>query len=252
MLNKSVLLWGLLTALLVAAVLLGVYVWQAMPDVPPEAGTAVEVATVEAAQEKAARPAPNFPVAVDGRVRFEDFPFAGLDERSSYRQFEIPLASASSRYLSATYLDEPDWVGDRNRDEALIFRLYDANAAFSSSIAIDFPARGAWSRIRLHLGDFAQDYCGDVVGVLSFRSARLFAISNIGNAELHLEASQCPLQQEAFLADKARYGKREEPDDFSAFCAVRRECLQAYYAQPENQAALLPEWFPEVAEVALR
>lgn len=247
--KRAVLMWG------GATLLLGLTVVGALVEWAPEAvAPAVEAAAFppEAEMAPESRRSPVFPVVDDAHIAFEDFPFAGVDERSSYRQFTIPLSAGKRQFLAATYLDEPDWISDRNDDAALIFRLADLNAGFSEHVVVDLPPRGDWSRIRLHIGDFAQDYCGEMAMVVSFRNARIFATTDLPSAELDFAASQCPLRPEAFLADKARYGKRDEPDDFSAFCAVRRECLQAHYAKPENQAALVPGWLPEVAGIVLR
>lgn len=239
-------------ALLLMGTLAGVllWLWPGVEMSAPEAPVTVPASMSE--DGPVARRTPVFPVADEARLAFEDFPFAGVDERSSYRQFSIPLRSGKLKYLATTYLDEPDWVDDRQDDEALITRLADQNAVFTSNALVDLPPQGNWSQIRLHIGDFAQDYCGELVAVVSFRNARIFATTDVPSADLDLAASQCPLRPEAFLADKVRYGKREEPDDFSAFCAVRRECLQAYFGKPESQVPLPSGWLAEVAGVVLR
>lgn len=240
-------------ALLLVFTLGGVLFWR-IPGAEEPAPEASSVAAPSAEREKQSeeRRSPIFPVADDARIAFEDFLFAGVDERSSYREFALKLATGKTQLLAATYLDEPDWIDDRNDDAALIFRLADLNASFRHNVVVDLPPRGNWSQNRLHIGDFAQDYCGDIAVVISLRNQRIFAMTKIPSSEIDLTASHCPLRPEGFLADKARYGKREEPDDFSAYCAVRRECLQAYYGKPENQAQLLPGWLPEVTGVALR
>lgn len=244
--KRIVLIGGGLALLLVLA-FFGRRLW-----LSPGAEVPATMPASESEERQVVRRSPIFPVADDARIAFEDFPFAGVDERSSYRQFTIRLPSGKPQFLAATYLDEPDWIGDRRDDAALITRLADQDAAFTSNVQIDLPPLGNWSQIRVHVGDFAQDYCGGTSVVIGFRNQHIFAMTEIPASEIDLAASQCPLRQEAFLADKARYGKREEPDDFSAFCAVRRECLQAYYGKPENRAPLLPGWLPEVAGVALR
>lgn len=240
------------SVLLLVFTLVSVLLWRLPGAEEPAPEASVAAPSSEPEERSEGRRSPIFPVADDARIAFEDFPFAGIDERSSYREFTLKQPSGKPRLLAATYLDEPDWVVDRYDDAALIFRLADLNASFHEHVFVDLPPRGNWSKIRLHIGDFAQDYCGHIAVVISVRNQRIFAMTEIPSSEIDLTASQCPLHPEAFLADKARYGKREEPDDFSAFCAVRRECLQAYYGKSENQAQLLPDWLPAVADVVLR
>lgn len=233
--------------------IVGAAIWFAQPDqetatqeVPRKEATKLEELT------HSERPAPNFPVATDGAIAFKDSPYAGIDERSSYRTFEIPQPSSDKRFLTATYLDEPEWQADRHDDEALIFRLADLNAAFSTAVSIDLPKSGAWESIRLHIGDFAQDYCGPLSTVVSFRSPRVFAITHLDADEINFSASQCPLQVEDYVKDKAKYGKRKEADDFGAFCTVRSDCLKAYYRRPENIEKLSPAWLGDMTRIELR
>jgi hypothetical protein len=241
-----------LALLVLIVAIVGAGIWFSQPSQePPTQEAARAEPTNREEPMPSERPAPNFPVATDGAIVFTDSPYAGIDERSSYRTFEIAQPVGNKRFLTATYLDEPDWQDDRNDDEALIFRLADLNAAFSAAVSIDLPKSGTWEVIRLHIGDFAQDYCGDLSAVVSFRSPRVFAISHLGSNEIDFSASQCPLQLEDYVKDKKKYGKREEPDDFSAFCTVRRECLNTYYSKPENREHLSPAWLGDMARIEL-
>lgn len=236
----------------VALALVGAAYWfgQAAPETVAEARATEEIQEKEEAPPEL--PAPNFPVAVDGSVKFEDSIRAGIDERSSFRTFEIPVAAGDTRYLTAVYLDEPEWQDDRDEDGRLITRLADLNAAFSTDVAVDLSKVGTWERIRVHVGGFSQDNCGDVEAMVSFRSGRIFGVADIGDAEINFPASQCPLKLDDYRANKAKFGTRDGLDEYSAFCAVRRECLQAYYSQPENQEPLRPQWLEKVANVRLQ
>ena len=249
--KQRTLLWGCLFVVLAAALAVAM-AWFQPSGAEAESTDVARAAPsrdVEATPEQ--RRNPVFPSADDGRIPFEDSPFAGADDRSSYREFKVDLPSGDSQFLAATYLDEPDWADDRHDDRALIARLADLDAAFTETVSIDLPPTGKWSRVRLHVGDFAQDYCGETAVVISFRSQRIFATTHVAASDIDLSPSQCPLRVESYVADKARYGKQEETDDFSAFCTVRRACLKAYYEQTENRAALVPKWLQVVSKVGL-
>jgi len=183
-------------------------------------------------------------------IAFKDSP---ADERSSsFRTFEISQPTGGKRFLTAGYLDEPGWRDNLQDDEAMIARLADNDAAFSAAVSIDLPKAGTWEEIRLNIGDFAQDYCGSLTAVISFRSPLIFAITDLGSNEINFSASQCPLQLDDYVKNKKKYGKREEPDDFSAFCTVRRECLNTYYSKSENRDHLSPAWLGDMARIKLR
>ncbi|WP_374600415.1 hypothetical protein [Niveibacterium sp.] len=249
--KQRALLWGCLFVVLAAALAVAMAWFQPRSEKAGSTDVAVAAPSHDVEAPPEPRRNPVFPSADDERIPFEDSPFAGADERSSYREFKVELPSGESQFLAATYLDEPDWVDDRHDDRVLITRLADLDAAFTESVSIDLPPTGKWSQVRLHVGDFAQDYCGDTAVVISFRSQRIFATTHVPASDVDLSASQCPLRLETYVADKARYGKQEEADDFSAFCAVRRACLKAHYEQAENRAALVPKWLQAVSEVGL-
>jgi len=241
-----------LALLVLFVAIVGAGIWFAQPSQePPKQEAARKEATNREEPIPSERPAPNFPVATDGAITFTDSPYAGADERSSYRTFEISMPSGDKRILTATYLDEPDWQNDRRDDEALIARLADLNAAFSAAVSIDLPKAGTWEEIRLNIGDFAQDNCGDLSAVVSFRSPHVFATTHLGADEIDFSASQCPLQLADYVKDKKKYGKREEPDDFSAFCTVRRECLKTYYSRAQNKVKFSPAWFGNMSRIEL-
>ena len=235
-----------------ALILVGAAYWfdRAVPETVAEA-QAVEETTQKTEAPPEVRP-PNFPHAVDGSIKFEDALHTGVDQGASFRTFEIPVAPGDTRYLTAIYLDEPEWKDWRNDDAFMITRFADLNAAFSTDVAVDLPPVGGWERIRVQIGGFSQDYCGDVEAELSLRSSRIFAVANIHDGEIKFPAEQCPLRLEDYRANKTKFGTRSEPDDFSAFCAVRRECLQAYYAKPENQEPLRLQWLEKVANLRLQ
>lgn len=191
------------------------------------------------------RPAPNLPVAADAAIRFEDSPYAGVDERSSARTFTVDTP-AGAKYLTATYLDEPDWQDDRNDDAALITRLMDLNAAFSAAASSDLPVAGKWESVKVHVGDFAQDYCGEVSVVYGLRSQRIFAISAVGESEVDLSLSECPLSRVTY---EKQHPQRKEDEEF---CTVRSTCLKRYFNHQENREKLLAPWLEKVANVELR
>jgi len=248
--------------LFVAIAIIGAGIWFFQPrhDTPVNGTAAREDSTNRVYTRRPGRPAiniperpvPNFPVATDGEIAFTDSTDAGIDERSTFRTFEISQPAGDKHFLTAAHLDEPDWQNDRRDDEALIARLADLNAAFSDEVAIDLPKAGKWEKIRLHIGNFSQDACTDLTAVVSFRSPRVFAITDLGSNEIDFSASKCPLQLAHYVKDKEKYGKRPEPDDFSAFCSVRSECLKTYYGRSENREKLSPAWVANMARIELR
>lgn len=198
------------------------------------------------------RTAPNFPKAVDSSIKFEDCVESCLDGGNATRTFEIPLPKGETKYLSTVYLDEPDWKDVLNDEQALITSISNLDAAFTKAVTLDMPTQGHWTEIRVHVGDFAQDYCGDVSAIYSFRNKKIFAVTHIRTDDIGLAASQCPLKPEDYVAYKSKYEKTDAPDDFSAFCTVRNNCLKAFYEKPENRERLRLEWLKSVANVELR
>lgn len=235
---------------IVAIALSGYAFWTTEPK--PEAGAPVSMTKQDETPQIPERPTPIFPQAVDSSIKFEDCSNDCLYEGNAHRTFEIPLPGGEKNYLSAIYLDEPNWKNDANDDQTLITRISDVDAAFSHTVSLDMPTFGQWKQIRVHIGDFAQDYCGDVSAVYSFRNEKIFAVAHIGVEDIGLAASQCPLKPEDYVANISKYEKTDAPDGFSAFCAVRKNCLKSYYEKPENREHLSRVWLKAVASVELR
>lgn len=234
----------------VAIALSGYAFWSTEPT--PETEAPAPMAKQDENSRIPERPAPIFPKAVDSSIKFEDCSDDCLYDGNAHRSFEIPLPGGEKRYLLAVYLAEPGWKNDANDEQALITSASDGGAAFTRAITLDMPTQGQWQQIRVHVGDFAQDYCGDVSAVYSFRDEKIFAITHFGIDDIGLAANQCPLKPEDYVANKSKFEKTDESDDFSAFCTVRKKCLKAYYEKPENRDYLSREWLKTVANVELR
>lgn len=198
------------------------------------------------------RPEPVFVYAKDPTVPYEDAPYAGIDERSSFRVFKVRVDKETVVSVVAANLHDPLWREDANDENGLIARLNDGNAAFVGSVEIDIPAPAHWKQAKIHIGEFSQDYCGDVTALYSFRTASVFAIARIPDGDIDFRESQCPLSREDYTSNKESYGvPAVSYGDFSDFCIIRAQCLKAYYTAPERREQVLMKWVEKVSELDL-
>ena len=244
---KTKILLGILSAAIIAAAFLAVTLLietQQADDEPnkPEVAVAEEEYPVV---EK--RPAPVFPESTAPGVKIEDFPYAGIDERSSYRVFTIPTEAKEAVVLIAANLDDPLWQHDRNDDDSLITRLFDGDAAFGGIAAYDISNASGWESIKAHIGGFSQDYCGDVTVIYSFRKKGAFAVTGAGS--INFASSSCPLTHVEFQASSA--WKENLEDEYGEFCRYRSKCLMDYFDVKENRVNFIPKWLEQVAAIPI-
>lgn len=198
------------------------------------------------------RPEPVFVHGKDPTVPYEDAPYAGIDERNSFRVFKVRVDKETVVSVIAANLQDPLWREDANDENRLITRLNDGNAAFGDLVEIDIPAPAHWKQAKIHIGEFSQDYCGDVTALYSFRTTSVFAIARIPEGDIDFRESQCPLSLEDYTSNKESYGvPAVSQGDFSNFCVIRAQCLKAYYAAPERREQLLMKWYEKVSELDL-
>ena len=184
-------------------------------------------------------------------LAYEDMPCAGVDGRSSNRLFHIPGPDGTSLALASANLEDPLWQRDAQAEASLITRLTDLNAGFTSAVVVDLPAPPHWGRVRLHIGDFAQDYCGEISAVHSFQRGRVFAIVEANTYELALRESDCPMSWQEHPRQTVDPSEPGE-DRFGAFCQARAQCLARYCAELDHQLKLRPAWLSEVEAVETR
>ncbi|MBH9578864.1 hypothetical protein [Inhella proteolytica] len=193
---------------------------------------------------------PEFVTSADERLHYEDEACGGIGGDLNARTFLIPGPGGETLWLRTANLDDPNWQSNSLDEPRLISRLADLNAAFSAAVSVSLPGGGPWEQVRLHIGGFAQDYCGsEISAVYSLRRGRVFATVHVNPAELGLEASQCPLTYtdppQAELADP-------NVDHLGNFCQARSKCLTNYYADPAHHTSLRAAWLPFIEAVELR
>lgn len=207
--------------------------WQGNDAAEALASADVSQDAREEAPADPAIPLPLLPSADDSRVSFEDA--ADAIERGGlpYRTFEIAAPGDQKDYLMATYTDNPEWANAKEDDELLITWLMDLNAGFTASASYDLPPVGQWQRVRISIGDFAQDYCGDLSVVYSFRDARIFAAASA--PPFDFSVTGCPLSRSEFEQTWAEHHAGSKPPEF---CQVRATCIKAFFDDPDHRALL--------------
>jgi hypothetical protein len=239
--NKKKILWcaaGLALFLAIGIASLSYYLWQSAST---SKATANETATQQNEDEPGPkpeeRPTPIYPSIKGINVKFNDSPYAGIDESISYRVFEIPNGSNGSIYLSAAYLDQEKWGDDREDDTSMVFRLADLNAAFDEDAVYDIMTTRTWDSVRLHIGSFTQDACYNLSMVYTFRNQKIFAI--VPKGDFDFTKTGCPL-----AADEAPKGTED-------FCDYRSKCLKQYFDQPEHRKELIEDWIEKIANLPI-
>lgn len=196
------------------------------------------------------RPAPIFVESVDPNIKHEDFPYSGEDERSSYRQFTVPIKEHDPIVLMAANLDDELWLGDRDNDVALISRLFDLDAAFIPVATYGLLSTGDWERIVVYVGGFAQDGCGGVDLVYSMRKQNIFAVFSANSKDVDFSRSGCPLEQKDFKSSPS--GRPNLENEADGFCSYRAKCLQTYYASEANRGTFTSSYLHQIAELSFR
>ncbi|MFO1253166.1 MAG: hypothetical protein U1E77_19000 [Inhella sp.] len=183
-------------------------------------------------------------------MNYEDEACGGHWGDLNARTFLIPWSAGETLRLRTANLEDPSWQSSSVDEARLITRLADLGAAFSAAVSVTLPSGGPWEQVRLHIGGFAQDYCGsEVSAVYSLRRGRVFAIVHVNPAELGLGASHCPLTYtdppQAELIDP-------NVDHLGNFCEARSKCLTNYYADPARHTSLRAAWLPLIEAVEIR
>ncbi len=204
---------------------------------------------IQGANPTLERSKPVFVECADPKIRFEDFPYSGADERSSYRQFTLPIKEHDPIVLIAANLDDELWHEDSKKDDALIFRLFDLDAAFIPIAAYEVPPAGDWQRVSAHIGGFAQDGCGGVDLIYSLRKQNIFAVFSASPKDVDFSRSGCPLEQKDFRSSPGWHPDLK--DETGEFCSYRAKCLQEYYAVEANRAVFTQTWLKQITEASL-
>lgn len=188
----------------------GAHVDAAVPAMPTDASKPPSATRGQDA------PAPNvthrYPRIVGGNFDHEDQ--TSLDETVAMREFKIPLESGEVFYVTAAYRS---YLGSRTDFSDKITALADLDAAFSEAYSMPLPSPQPGVTLRLHVGDFAQDYCGEVDLVYTMQTESVMALL-MGDQKT----------QTAMLADAPCVMER---DDTENFCEQRTQCLNSYLAK---------------------
>ncbi|MEN3109969.1 hypothetical protein ACFONG_12470 [Uliginosibacterium paludis] len=175
-------------------------------------------------------PVPAYPQSVGASLPYEDST-GSFDENLGLRTFMLPLANGQSLHLTAAYLSQ---MQDRHDPSDRTFALADLNAGFTSIYAVETAAGTHWRKALVQVGEFSQDYCGDIEIVHYLESAKVSAIS-FGDRVLTdeiLSEAHCPVKQDYIQDEHTPIAPGTDP--FGDFCKARSECLVKYLSQPEK------------------
>jgi hypothetical protein len=130
-----------------------------------------------------------------------------------------------------SYFDNTSYKSDDVTD------LLDTGAGFTQYVKLPMNAGPNWTSITAHVGDFAQDYCGQPTIVYLLQNATVQAgveTGEWGNQFLEKEvAPECALGDfDSWKEERAELAKG--PDPFGAFCTIRRECYEQAFKKPER------------------
>jgi len=170
------------------------------PDAPPAA----------VAQEPAEPPhtVHRYPHLVDNDAPYDDN--ESIDGSVPLRSFHVKLADVNEPFtIEATYRS---YLRDYAADEVTV--MADLDAGFTEAYSIELPAPRPGVQLRMHVGDFAQDYCGDVEVVYTMKTDSVIALLQ-GDTKAQTE----------LLADAPCEMERNDDEDF---CEKRLQCLHAY------------------------
>jgi hypothetical protein len=173
---------------------------EAAPQAPPPAAAQ--------APEEPARPVHRYPHLVDNNAPYEDD--ESIDGSVPLRSFRLKLGDEGEpSTVQAAYRS---YLRDYAADEVTV--MADQDAAFSEAYSVELPAPRPGVQLRMHVGDFAQDYCGEVEVVYTMKTDAVIALLQ-GDTEAQTE----------LLADAPCEMERNDDEDF---CEKRLQCLHAY------------------------
>lgn len=165
---------------------------------------------------KLARPAHRYPHLVDNNAPYEDG--ESIDDGVPLRTFHVILDEGSEPYpITVIYRS---YLRDYAADAVTV--LADLDAGFTEAYAADLPAPRPGVQLRMHVGDFAQDYCGEVELVYTMQTDSVMALLQ-GDSKAQAD----------LLADAPCEMERNDDVDF---CEKRAQCLNAYLTKKLKDA----------------
>lgn len=178
---------------------------------------------------------------------FEHEDYTVLDETVAIRKYVIPTGQGTSIDLITAY--QSSFASNENPSRKITW-IADTDAAFSSSYQQSFGSVGKWDRVTVDVGDFAQDYCGDVKIVYTFEHKEVIAI-RVGNSHSEdsvLKDSACSLQFDSENSTSTE----TDGSRFGQFCQSRARCLKDYFSLPDNAHKLNAPFLPIVRDLEFK
>lgn len=176
-----------------------------------------------------------YPKIVGDIFNFSDQ--TSIDDSIGIRKFEIPYGLTGPIELAAAYQSYFPDQNDRNKIEGLA----NQDAGFSEMFQLELGSFKQWKSIKVHVGEFAQDYCGeniDIVYTLDSKTVTVMFFDN-SNRDLILSKAHCP-HFPGYLND----GTETPPvgidisKAFSHFCSERSSCIQEFFKKQANRKKL--------------
>lgn len=188
-----------------------------------------------------------YPAIVGVTYKFKDR--TSIDDRVAMRDFTIPNGQADLFYLSTAY---QSYFSAKEDSNDKISVLADLDSRFTEIFQQDLGSSVRWQSIAVHVGEFAQDECGDDIDIIYTLENRTITAAFFDNSalELILNDSQCPRKPE-HLKDGAENDAWNKKRAFGHFCEERASCLQKYFVNPDNQKKLQSEFINLVRELQI-
>ncbi len=163
-----------------------------------------------------AKPTHRLPHLVDQNPPYAD---GGATGDEPVREFTLPLGPGGEVYtVPAMYRS---YLSNYAADPITV--LGGLDAAFTEAYSAELPAPRDGVRVHLHVGDFAQDYCGEVTLAYTLQTDATIAML-IGDKKAERE----------LLADAPCEMKRTEEE---GFCEQRTQCLNQFLSQKLKNAS---------------
>jgi len=204
-------------AVIVIACAAGAYAWYQsrgsalfaeLGHTEPKADAAQDAPRPEPQSTEALRFVHRYPHLVDNDAPYDDN--ESIDGSVPLRSFHLKLDDTGEPYtIQTTYRS---YLRDYAADEVTV--MADQDAGFTEAYSVELPAPRPGVLLRMHVGDFAQDYCGEVEIVYTMKTDSVIALLQ-GDAKAQAE----------LLADAPCEMER---NDDEAFCEKRLQCLHAY------------------------
>ena len=181
-----------------------------------------------------------YPNIVGATYKHEDY--TDLDEEVGMRKFTIPNGTVGTIYLHSVY---QSYFSSDLSAELKITRLADSDAAFSDIFQLVLDSTKHWKSIVVHVGEFAQDYCGENIEIIyTLNSVEVSALFfDNSNRDAILKDSQCPLMPQNLPSERWM--------ELSAFCKERASCLRNYFENPSNRNKLQSEFIKLVSDLQI-